>query len=99
MRTYNVSKRREQEHDHPLQLYIRIQGAGRLRGENGSQERQRSLLALPTEGGSHLEMESPVYRRGGNGLPREAQNDPAQARVAAPEQTFYDNRIIYHPSR
>ena len=29
---------------------------------------------------------------------REAQNDPALARVAALEQTFYDNGIIYHPS-
>ena len=77
MRTYNVSKRRAQECVHPLQLYTGIQGAGRLRGANWSQKRQRSLLALATEDGSHVEMESPVYRRGGKGLPREAQNDPA----------------------
>ncbi|HYT46200.1 MAG TPA: hypothetical protein VEP90_27980 [Methylomirabilota bacterium] len=77
MRTYNMSKRRQQEGDHPLQLYLGIQGAGRLRGANGSQKRQRSLLALPTEARSHLEMESPGYRRGSKGFPMEAQNNPA----------------------
>jgi hypothetical protein len=39
----------------------------------------RSMLALPNEAGSLLEMESLVFARGGNVLPKEAQNDPALA--------------------
>src|SRR6266536_4226213 len=47
LRKYNVFKRREHEHDNPSQLYTRVQSPGRLRGINGSQERQRSLPSLP----------------------------------------------------
>jgi hypothetical protein len=68
MRRYTVSKRRKPEHDHPSQFYARVQSPGRLRGLNGSQERQRSVSALSTEAGSRLSMEGPVSGRSGHGL-------------------------------
>jgi hypothetical protein len=40
LRRYTVSKRRDHEHDYASQFYAGIQSAGRLRGVNGSQERQ-----------------------------------------------------------
>ncbi len=86
MKTYNVFKRREHEHDHPSQLYARVQSPGRLRGVNGSQERKRSLSPLPTEAGSRLQMEGSVSGRGGHGLRQGSPNDPALARVAELER-------------
>src|SRR5260370_12436360 len=79
-RGYNVSKRREHEHDNTSQLYARVQSPGHLRGVNGSQERQRSLPPLPTEAESRREMEGPVSGRGGRGLrqgsPERSRPDP-----------------------
>src|SRR3989440_7138720 len=69
MRTYNMSKRRQQERDHPLQLYPGIQGAGRLRGANGSQKHQQSLLALPTEARSHLEWKAQAIEGAAKAFP------------------------------
>jgi hypothetical protein len=40
VRTYNVFKRREHEHDQTSELYIRVQSTGSLRGVNRSQKCQ-----------------------------------------------------------